>query len=47
MLREVRARFLDPAKPPANTLLIVAGLARPELMVEIEGVAVLKRPLRP
>lgn len=46
MVREIRARFLDAAHPPANTLLIVAGLARPELMVEIEGVAILKQPIR-
>jgi len=47
IVREVRARYLDPAHPPANTLLIVAALARPELLVEIEGVAILKEPVRP
>jgi len=46
VLREVRTRYLDPAHPPANTV-VVAGLARAELLVEIEGVAVLKRPFRP
>jgi enamine deaminase RidA (YjgF/YER057c/UK114 family) len=40
-LREVRARYLDPAHPPANTLIPVTGLARPELLLEIEAVAVL------
>lgn len=47
MVREVRARYLDASHPPANTLLIVAALARPELLVEIEGVASLKQPVRP
>lgn len=37
--REVRARYLDAAHPPANTLIPVAGLARPELLLEIEAVA--------
>lgn len=40
-LREVRARYLDPAHPPANTLIPVTALARPELLLEIEAVAVL------
>ena len=42
-VREIRARYLDPAHPPANTLIPVSALARPELMVEIEAVAVLRR----
>ena len=29
------------APPPANTLLVVSGLARPEFLVEIEAVAVI------
>ena len=41
-LRETRGRFLDAAHPPANTLLIVAGLARSELLLEIEAVAQLR-----
>jgi enamine deaminase RidA (YjgF/YER057c/UK114 family) len=45
-LREVRNRYLDPKEPPANTL-IVAQLVRPELLLEIEAVAVLSRPLVP
>jgi enamine deaminase RidA (YjgF/YER057c/UK114 family) len=45
-LREVRARYLDPARPPANSLIVVASLARPDLLLEIEAVAVLKRPMR-
>lgn len=46
-VREVRSRFLDATHPPANTLLGVAALARPELLVEIEAVAILSAPHRP
>ncbi|MGH8926917.1 MAG: RidA family protein [Acidimicrobiia bacterium] len=34
---EVRSRFF-PTDPPANTLLVVSSLARPDLLVEIEAV---------
>ena len=37
-LRAVRERVLD-GHLPASTLLIVAGLARPELLVEVEAYA--------
>ncbi len=40
VLREVRARHLA-QDPPANTLVAVSSLARPELLIEIEGVALL------
>jgi enamine deaminase RidA (YjgF/YER057c/UK114 family) len=46
-LREIRARYLDADHPPANTLLPVASLARPELLVEIEAIAILPAPYRP
>jgi 2-iminobutanoate/2-iminopropanoate deaminase len=46
-LRQVRTRYLDPKHLPASTLLVVSALARPELLIEIEVVAVLKAPLRP
>ena len=45
-LREIRPKYLDPARPPANSLIVVASLARPDLLIEIEAVAVLKQPLR-
>jgi enamine deaminase RidA (YjgF/YER057c/UK114 family) len=45
-LREVRQKHLDQSHPPANTLLIVASLARPELLIEIEAVAVLRNAVR-
>jgi 2-iminobutanoate/2-iminopropanoate deaminase len=37
-LRETRARYFAAASPPANTLIPVAALARPELLLEIEAV---------
>ena len=40
-LREVRSRRLSKTQPPANTLLEVSSLARPELLIEIEAIAVL------
>jgi len=43
-LREVRAKYLDPAAPPANTLVPVPALARPELLIEVEAIAVLRTP---
>src|SRR5687767_5584245 len=43
-LREIRARYLNPQHPPANTLLVVSALARPELLIEIEAIAVLRSP---
>ena len=46
VLREVRQKHLDQSHPPANTLLIVASLARPELLIEIEAVAVLRNAVR-
>jgi len=45
-LREIRGKYLDPARPPANSLIVVASLARPDLLLEIEAVAVLKQPAR-
>ena len=46
-LREVRARYFDPAHSPASTLIPVATLARPDLLIEIEAVAVLRSPSNP
>jgi enamine deaminase RidA (YjgF/YER057c/UK114 family) len=45
-LREVRSRRLSKLQPPANTLLEVSSLARPELLIEIEAVAILGRIIR-
>jgi enamine deaminase RidA (YjgF/YER057c/UK114 family) len=40
-LRDIRARYFNPEHPPANTLIPVATLARADLLLEIEAVAVL------
>lgn len=45
-LRAVREKYLGAARPPASTLLVVSGLARPELLIEIEGIAVLRQTVR-
>ena len=42
-LREARGRYFNPARPPANTL-VVAMLARPEFLLEIEAVVELEPP---
>jgi 2-iminobutanoate/2-iminopropanoate deaminase len=43
ILRETRARYFDAAHPPANTLVPVPTLARPDLLLEIEAVVDLPR----
>jgi 2-iminobutanoate/2-iminopropanoate deaminase len=42
-LREARAQYFDASHPPANTLVPVAALARPDLLLEIEAVVDLSR----
>jgi enamine deaminase RidA (YjgF/YER057c/UK114 family) len=37
--RRVRDEFVDTARPPASSLVQVAGLVRPELLIEIEAIA--------
>lgn len=39
-IREVRDRYVDRERPPASTLVRVAGLARDEFLIEVECVAV-------
>jgi enamine deaminase RidA (YjgF/YER057c/UK114 family) len=46
MLRELRTKYLNEANPPANTLLVVSSLARSDLLIEVEAVAVLRRGVR-
>ena len=43
ILREVRARYLNAAAPPASTTLAVTGFARNGALLEVEAVAVLAR----
>jgi enamine deaminase RidA (YjgF/YER057c/UK114 family) len=41
-IRAVRDEFVDTEHPPASTLVEVAGLVRPELLIEIEAVVVVE-----
>ena len=38
-VRRVRDEFVDTTRPPTSTLVQVAGLVRPELLLEVEAVA--------
>ena len=40
-INDVRREFISPETPPTSTLLVVAGLARSEFLVEISAVAVI------
>lgn len=40
VIREARAAFLRPDGPPASTMVGVSSLARPELLLEVEAIAV-------
>lgn len=40
-ISEVRNRFIDPAHPPASTMIGVSALVVPEARIEIEAIAVL------
>jgi enamine deaminase RidA (YjgF/YER057c/UK114 family) len=40
-IRAVRDEYLNTATPPASTFVIVKSLVRPELLIEIEAVAVI------
>lgn len=44
--REARNRIFRPDQLPANTLVQVVGLARPEFLIEIQATAMLRAPLR-
>jgi enamine deaminase RidA (YjgF/YER057c/UK114 family) len=39
LIRAIRDEFVDVARPPTSSLVQVAGLARPELLIEVEAVA--------
>jgi enamine deaminase RidA (YjgF/YER057c/UK114 family) len=41
--REIRARYLKPGELPASTLVGVASLVQPELLLEVEVVAAVER----
>jgi 2-iminobutanoate/2-iminopropanoate deaminase len=46
VLREIRARYFNQEHPPANTIIPTASLARGDLLIEIEAVAVLPAPMQ-
>jgi enamine deaminase RidA (YjgF/YER057c/UK114 family) len=41
-LREARTKYITGPKPPASTLVGVQALARPDFLIEIEAVAVIR-----
>ncbi|GAA1621339.1 RidA family protein [Actinoplanes couchii] len=42
VVRRVRDEFVDVTRPPASSLVQVAGLFRTDLLIEVEAVAALK-----
>jgi len=38
-LRAIRDRYVNVAKPPASTLVVVTRLVRPGWLIEIEAIA--------
>ncbi|HUF54513.1 MAG TPA: RidA family protein [Dehalococcoidia bacterium] len=42
VLREIRDRYIDTAHPPASTAIEVSSLFRPDLLVEIDAIAVVQ-----
>lgn len=38
-VNKVRAKYVDSARPPASTMAVVTSLALPELLVEVEAIA--------
>jgi enamine deaminase RidA (YjgF/YER057c/UK114 family) len=43
-IRRVRDEFVDTIAPPTSSLVVVAGLFRPDLFVEIEALAAVSAP---
>ncbi len=41
LMSQARARHVNKANPPASTLVGVQSLAKPEFLVEVEGIAVI------
>ena len=47
MIRSVRDEFVDVARPPASSLVQVAGLFRPDVLIEVEATAAIPTPSLP
>ena len=43
VIREVRDKYVNTVAPPVSTLVVVKRLVRPEWMLEVEAVAVVKK----
>jgi enamine deaminase RidA (YjgF/YER057c/UK114 family) len=41
LIREIRNQYANPERPPASTAVEVSRLAHPDLLIEIEAIAVL------
>ena len=43
VVREIRDKYVNTANPPVSTFVVVKRLVRPEWLIEVEAVAVVKR----
>jgi enamine deaminase RidA (YjgF/YER057c/UK114 family) len=43
VVREIRDKYVDVANPPTSTFVVVTRLVRPEWLIEVEAVAVVKK----
>jgi enamine deaminase RidA (YjgF/YER057c/UK114 family) len=43
VVREIRDKYVNTSNPPASTFVVVKRLVRPEWLMEIEAVAVVKK----
>lgn len=42
-VREVRDQYVNTANPPTSTFVVVKRLVRPEWLIEVDAVAVVKK----
>ncbi len=43
VVREIRDKYVNTSNPPVSTFVVVKRLVRPEWMIEVEAVAVVKK----
>jgi enamine deaminase RidA (YjgF/YER057c/UK114 family) len=43
VVREIRDKYVNTANPPVSTFVVVKRLVRPEWLIEVEAVAVVKK----